>query len=41
VDVPIPVPLPVFFMDLKNKASELGIEINIQHRRIFETINRI
>lgn len=41
VDVPNSVPLPVFFTDLKNKASELGIEINIQHRRIFETINRI
>lgn len=41
VDVPDTVPLPVFFTDLKKKAAELGIEINIQHRRIFETINRI
>jgi glycine cleavage system transcriptional repressor len=41
VDVPSTVPLPVFYADLKNKAAELGIEINIQHRRIFEAINRI
>jgi glycine cleavage system transcriptional repressor len=41
VDVPNTVPLPIFHADLKKKASELGIEINIQHRRIFEAINRI
>jgi glycine cleavage system transcriptional repressor len=41
VDVPNSVPLPVFYEDLKKKAAKLEIEINIQHRRIFETINRI
>ncbi|MFH0728361.1 MAG: ACT domain-containing protein [Pseudomonadota bacterium] len=41
VDVPNMVPLPVFHADLRKKAAELGIEINIQHRRIFEAINRI
>jgi glycine cleavage system transcriptional repressor len=41
VDVPETVPLPIFYADLKKKAAELGIEINIQHRRIFEAINRI
>ena len=41
VDVPNTVPLPVFYADLKKKAAQLGIKINIQHRRIFEAINRI
>jgi glycine cleavage system transcriptional repressor len=41
VDVPNTVLLPIFHSDLKKKAAELGIEINIQHRRIFEAINRI
>jgi len=41
VDVPNSVPLRVFYENLNYKAAELGIEINIQHRRIFETINRI
>lgn len=41
VDVPNSVDLAVFYSSIKNKASELGIEVNIQHRRLFEAINRI
>jgi len=29
------------FNALRNKASELGIDISIQHKNIFETINKI
>lgn len=32
---------PHLFEALRNKASELGLDISIQHKNIFETINKI
>lgn len=41
VDVPKSVELPSLHAALRTTASELGLDVNIQHRRIFEAINRI
>lgn len=41
VDVPMDIDAHAFHKDLRNMASELGLVISIQHRRIFEAINRI
>ncbi len=41
VSIPKTVALAVLYQDLETKASELNLEINIQHRRIFEAMNRI
>jgi len=41
VDVPEKVELPELRADLKNSADQLDLEINIQHRNIFQTMNRI
>ena len=41
VDVPDATFLPTLYQKLKDKAAKLGLEINIQHRKLFETINRI
>jgi glycine cleavage system transcriptional repressor len=41
VSIPNAVALSALYHDLESKASELDLEINIQHRRIFEAMNRI
>lgn len=41
VDVPWKIDQKAFEVDLRKKAAELGLGISIQHRKIFETINRI
>ncbi|MBW1998318.1 MAG: ACT domain-containing protein [Deltaproteobacteria bacterium] len=41
VDVPVDIEQQAFRDALKRRAAELGQEINIQHREIFEAINRI
>jgi glycine cleavage system transcriptional repressor len=41
VDVPNAVQLPELLRELETKAEALGLETNIQHRQIFEAINRI
>ncbi|MBF0225499.1 MAG: ACT domain-containing protein [Desulfobacterales bacterium] len=41
IDVPNGVDQNKFCSDLKEKANELGLEANVQHRKIFEVINRI
>jgi len=41
VDVPASADQQALEADLRKRATELGLEINIQHRRIFEAINRI
>lgn len=41
VDVPDDASLPDVRRDLELAARNLGLEINIQHRQIFETMNRI
>lgn len=41
VDVPDATALPELHQELELAALELGLEINIQHRKIFETMNRI
>lgn len=41
VSIPESVALQNLYQDLETKASELKLEINIQHRRIFEAMNRI
>ncbi len=41
VDIPADVDQKRFRESLGKRAAELGIELNLQHRRIFEEINRI
>ena len=41
VDVPLKTNRRELSRDLRKKAEELGLEISIQHRHIFEAINRI
>ena len=41
VDVPIEIDQHAFDRDLREKVKRLGLDISIQHRYIFETINRI
>lgn len=41
VDIPIDIDQPGLYRDLREKAKFLELEISIQHRNIFETINRI
>ena len=41
VDVPQAVDLPAFYAELRQIAASLGLELNIQHRRLFEMMNRI
>ena len=41
VDVPWRIDQKEFQRELREKAGEMGLEISIQHRKIFETINRI
>ena len=41
VSIPKTISLANLSHDLESKATELDLEINIQHRRIFEAMNRI
>ena len=41
VDIPIDIDQPALYRDLRQKAKSLSLDISIQHRNIFETINRI
>ena len=41
VDIPTKIELNDFYRDLRDKAAELALHISIQHRNIFESINRI
>jgi len=41
VDVPPETDFENLQQDLRARAEELGLTISIQHRRIFETINRV
>jgi len=41
VDVPIDVEQKILDHELRQRAQELSLEISIQHRYIFEAINRI
>ena len=41
VDVPLECDQKALERDLRDKADELGLRISIQHRNIFEAINRI
>jgi len=41
IDVPADTDPQLFYKALRKKSQELGLEISIQHRKIFETINRI
>ncbi len=41
VDIPIRIDRQKFHEDLRNRAQELRLSISIQHRNIFEAINRI
>ena len=41
VDIPSDVDLPKLRQTLNEKANTLKLEINIQHKNIFEAINRI
>ena len=41
VDIPDSANLPEIRRELKQAAGELDLDINIQHQKIFETMNRI
>jgi glycine cleavage system transcriptional repressor len=41
VDIPSDIDQKTFFHELRKKAKSLALDISIQHRNIFETINRI
>jgi glycine cleavage system transcriptional repressor len=41
VDVPTVVDQQALARDLRTQAAALKLEINIQHRNIFETLHRI
>ena len=41
VDVPADIDQQAFHKDLRSKARDLALDISIQHRNIFEAINRI
>ena len=41
VDIPIDIDQQTLYRDLREKAKSLTLDISIQHRNIFETINRI
>ena len=41
VDVPETVDVQKLDQDLRERAQELGLSLSIQHRRIFEAINRV
>jgi glycine cleavage system transcriptional repressor len=41
VDVPTDIDRHAFQQELREKAGEMNLEISIQHRNIFEAINRI
>jgi glycine cleavage system transcriptional repressor len=41
VDVPIDIDQQAFYRELRETAESLALSISIQHRNIFETINRI
>ena len=41
VDIPIDIDQQALYRDLREKAKSLMLDISIQHRNIFETINRI
>ena len=41
VDIPLEIDQQAFYNDLRIKAAELHLDISIQHRNIFEAINRI
>jgi glycine cleavage system transcriptional repressor len=41
VDIPVDINQQALYRDLRDKAESLNLHISIQHRNIFETINRI
>ena len=41
VDIPVDIDRQEFYRTLRAKATSLALNISIQHRNIFETINRI
>jgi glycine cleavage system transcriptional repressor len=41
VDIPNNADQQAFYRDLREKAKSLSLDISIQHRKIFESINRI
>jgi len=41
VDIPADVDQKIFYDELRQKAESMALKISIQHRNIFETINRI
>jgi glycine cleavage system transcriptional repressor len=41
VDIPAQIDQNSFYRDLRKKAESLALNISIQHRNIFESINRI
>lgn len=41
IDVPVTTDFQIFSDELRQKASEIGLDLNIQHKNIFDAVNRI
>ncbi len=41
IDVPVSIDLQRFSAELSEKASAIGLDLNIQHKNIFDAVNRI
>jgi len=41
IDVPVHLDFQIFSDELRHKASEIGLDLNIQHKNIFDAVNRI
>ncbi len=41
IDVPVSVDFQNFSEDLRRRASGIGLDLNIQHKNIFDAVNRI
>jgi glycine cleavage system transcriptional repressor len=41
VDIPATIDFPAFRTALNNRTQELGLDVNLQHREIFEQIHRV
>lgn len=41
VDLPVEADRKALYADLRAKAGELGLDISIQHKNIFDTVNKI
>ncbi len=41
IDIPVSVDFQNFSEELRRRASDIGLDLNIQHKNIFDAVNRI